>query len=492
MMRNLLLVIFLILFPTFLLSQEYDLSGMQGLKDKNGDVRLELSGYDILITTMKGQAGDEKVIGSIKKKYDMGTILAEYSEAGIPKANKIIEAESKLKDRPKVKLNQVCYILEKSEKEAEIVLFQTLNQRDIILEQEVIRTYLKNGLKYYILDEPTAGSISFAGREINLGTACKWMSPHNINCNGGQMSWAEFPSFESANLDINARIDANANDNVTILSENDIDVIFEGIPSLAHRVVYKQKAGFGQRTQPLIVYYIVQEVRDRYISCVLSNYGYNRNDYELAPLLQEVMSIPELPDMGYNQRDIFQNQDELQAENDEKAYDINLVEIRAGSWFALGNLSNAYKAAPSIGAYLGFPIKRVMAVDVGFMAAFPVDRQLFDYYYRKEPYATKADVLVNINARFRYQQEAARNVYWTIYTGAGVSSVQTDLEKEYYDDDESKWRTFETLDVFGGVNLRYKKVGLYLEYHYSPYSLGGRVRAAYGNSAVNLGIAVCL
>lgn len=490
-MKYILSFVLFILLSASMFSQEYNLAGMQGLRNGKGEVMLELSGYEIAVTTVKGQINNEKTIDAIKKKYNIEIVLAEYSEPEIERTNKIIESESKIKDRPKVKLSQVCYIFGKSDKEVEVVSFQTLNQRDIVLEEEVVRVFLENGLTYYISDERTANSISFAGREINLGSACNWMSPHNVNCKGGQMSWSEFPSFESANLDINTRIDANVNENISILAEDDIDVVFEGIPSLAHRVVYKQKSGFGRRTNPLIVYYIVQEVRGRYVSCVLSNYGYNRNDYELAPLLREVMSIPVLPETAYNQFDIPQFEENQKEEPEEKEYLINLVEIRAGSWFPLGSLRNAYKSAPSIGAYVGYPIKKVMAVDIGFQVAFPVSRELFDYYYRKEPYATKADVVVNVNARFRYQQEAARNVYWTTYAGAGVISVQTDLEKEYYDDGESKWHSFETLDVFGGVNIRYKKVGLYLEYHYTPYSIANKVRANYGNSAVNLGIAVC-
>ncbi len=479
------------LFPVYLFSQEYDFSGMQGLRNKDGQVLLELSGYDISIAVMKGQIDNEKTISSIKKKYNIEAVLAEYSEPQISRTNKIIEAESKVKDRPKVKLNQVYYIFNKSDKEVDIVMFSTLNQRDVILEQEVIKEYLENGLEPYIEADLAANEIDFAGRKIYLGSACKWMSPHNVHCKGGQMSWSEFPSFESAMLDINTRIDANVNDNMTILAENDVDVVFEEIPSLAHRIVYKQKSGVGRRTDPLVVYYIVQEVRGRYVSCVLSNYGYNRDDYELAPLLQEVMSITQLPEGGYNQFSIPQYENHPQPEKEEKEYLINLFEVRAGSWVPLGNLSRSFKAAPSLGAYMGFPIKKVMAVDIGFQVAFPVNKSLFDFYDRRVPYETEADLMVNANIRFRYQQEAAKNVYWTTYVGAGIVSVQTDLEKEYYDSDESKWETFETLDVFGGVNVRYKKVGLYLEYHYMPYSIANKVRKNFGNSAVNLGIAVC-
>ncbi|MDR1883504.1 MAG: hypothetical protein LBR26_12105 [Prevotella sp.] len=486
-MKDLLLTGFFILLSTPLFSQEYDLGGMQGLRNRKGEVMLELSGYEIFITTAKGQVNNKKTINSIKKKYGMETILAEFSEPGFSKTNKIIESESKVKGRPKVKLNQVFYIFNKSDREVEVVSFRTLNQRDVVLEEEVIKMYLKNGLDHCILDEQTANSLSFAGREIDLGSACRWTSPHNVNCKGGQMSWSEFPSFESANLDINTRIDANMHENINVLAEDDIDILFEGIPSLAHRVVYKQKPGAGQSTKPLIVYYVVQEVRGRYVSCVLGNYGYGRNDYELAPLLQEVMSIPVLPEAAYNQFDIPQYEEDT---GKRKEYFDYYMEIHAGSWLPLGNLRNAYKAAPSVGAYIGYPIKKEMAIDFGFRIAFPVNRQLFDYYHSGWTEVAKARFIGNINLRFRYQQAVAKNIYWTTYAGAGVISVQTDLEKEYYYDDNDKWYSFETLDVFGGVNIRYKRAGLYLEYHYTPFSITNKVRKDYGNSALNLGAAV--
>ncbi|MDR0825148.1 MAG: hypothetical protein LBN74_08650 [Prevotella sp.] len=484
-MKHILSLGLFMLFTASLFSQQYDLAGMQGLRNEKGEVMLELSGYDIFVTTVKGQVNNEKTISSIKKKYNMEAVLSEYSDPNISKANNIIEAESVGRNGSKVKMNQVCYLLGKSDTEVGVILFQTLNPRDTVLEQEVVKVYLDNGLAYYISDEQTANSISFAGRKIDLGSACNRISPHNVNCNGGQMSWSEFPTFESANRDINTHIDSNVKDNLSILAEDDIDVIFEDIPSLAHRVVYRQESEFGERTYPLVVYYIAQEVRGRYVSCVLSNYAYNRNDYELAPLLQEVISIPVLPESASNPFDIPRYEDR------EKGSFINLIEVRAGNWFPIGNLRNAYEIAPSIGAYFGYPVKKTMAVDIGFQIAFPINRQLFDYSRSNWTEAAKANIVANVNARFRYQQEVAKNVYWTTYAGAGFISVQTNLDKEYYYDDEDKWYSFETLDVFGGVNLRYKKVGLYLEYHYTPYSISGRVSEDFGNSAVNLGVAVC-
>ncbi|MDR2949633.1 MAG: hypothetical protein LBV71_10530, partial [Prevotella sp.] len=105
-MKHILSFGFFILFSISLFSQTYDLTGMQGLRNEKGEVMLELSGYEISISTIKGQIDNDKTLNAIKKKYNLETILAEYSEPGILRANKIIESESKIKDRPKVKLSQ--------------------------------------------------------------------------------------------------------------------------------------------------------------------------------------------------------------------------------------------------------------------------------------------------------------------------------------------------------------------------------------------------
>lgn len=477
-------LIAVLLFPIYILAQDYDLSSMQGLKDDKGNILLEISGYNISLDSAKEQVTNPKTIKSIKKKQKLTEILAEYQNEELGQPNKIIEAESLMEDRPNVKASQVIYLFNKNEKEVSIVTMQTLNQRDIALEKTVINEYLKNELSEYISSDLTANTINFAGREIELGSACKWMSPHNIHCMGGQISWAEFPSFESAELDINTRIKANDNNKTsTILDEEDLDVIFEGIPSLAHRVVYMPT---GYRRYPLVVYYIVQEVRGRYISCTLSNYGYNRNDYELAPLLQEVMSIAEIPETAHRQFDIPDYEDRIPG-----SYDSPVSwEIRASSWMPMDNLRKTFKVAPTIGFYMGSPLRKKYGIDLGVSIGIPINSNKFDYYRHNEIYETKADIMVGFSIRGRYEQQLAKNVFWRTYIGVGGNSIQTDLKKEYYDDDESKWYWFETIDLYGGASVRYKKVGCFLEYHYTPYSIANRVRSSFGNSAVNIGINV--
>ena len=489
-MRLSLLITFYTICSLAIFSQEYDLNWMHALKNDNGDIMIEISGYEAIVSIQKGHINNEKTIKAIKKKYGIGNILVEYPSGKFSVSNKVIEADLIAKDRPGIKANQICYILENGNGKVDVIYFQTYNQRNPALEEDVIKAYLADGLNKYIENWDT-DKISFAGREVELGNACKWMSPHNIHCKGGQISWSIFPSFLEANLDINNKISANgANKQISVLMEEDIDVIFENTSSLAHRAIYRQVSRYGY-SNPLVVYYIVQEVRGQYISCVLSNYGYNRNDYELAPLLQQFMSIPELPENAYNQFDIPDYEEITDDEKETLNKEIISWELRASTWLPMGNLSNTFKVAPAFGIYLGIPFNRNMAIDLGFQLAFPIKSKLFDYYYKKTFYdVTEAETIVTISLRYRYQQILAKNIYWTTYIGTGLNSVQTDLKKENSDNDNDKWHTVDTFELFGGVGIRYKKVGCFIEYHYSPYSIANKVRSSFGNSAINTGVFV--
>lgn len=481
--------LFISLFSFFLISysicaQEYDFSGLQGLRDQEGNIFFEISGYDITVSSHKGTINDSKTINAIQKKYSLENITATYPDAQILTSNLVMEGEYTLTEGSDINIYQICYLLQTTEKELTTILLQIVEQRDIILEQEFIIAYLKGSLNNYINDFWTVSSFSFAGRTIHMNSICEWVGPHNIYCEGGQISWSEFSDPVSANLFIDAQVEVNNNSGASILSEEDIEVIFEDIPTWAYRVSYLNE-GEGH---PLIVYYIVQEVRGKFIGCVLSNYGYNHNDYALTPLLEQVMNIPKLPDWAYNHTD--SDEEKVDVKEDKINYNISLWEIRAGAFFPIGNLSNIFGPAPSIGTYIGLPINQNFALDLGFHFAFPTNTKSFSFYNNKTEYSTEINAFLNLNLRIRYQKEIERNTYFTPYFGFGIVALRTDLEKEVYSRDEDSHYTIETINPFIGCMIRYQKVGFFVEYHYMPYSIAGKVRESFGNSAFNGGILI--
>lgn len=292
-MRKKIFGLFLCIFPLITFGQKNVLEGMQGLTLK-GDMIFELEGYTMTVQREKATL-DKKGISKIKKKYDLNDVVSEYSDKQIKWQNYVIENRISFKELPDIEELQFCYLLPESDNRMMVVLLQTASKRDTLIERAFMDALFSRKILDYTTDNWVAEKIDFAGREIQLGDVCRWVSPHNVHCaTFGQMGWSVFKTKEEA--EINSQIQMFRNNDsgkYKIEKEEEINVVFEEIPTLAKRITYKintSKLLLGGRDQ-LCVYYIVQKIRGRYMSCVLSHYIEVKGDYSLPPLLKEVMSV---------------------------------------------------------------------------------------------------------------------------------------------------------------------------------------------------------
>lgn len=266
---------------------------MQGLSDK-GNYIFEIEGYTIIIE--KNKTGfDDKGIKRIKKKYDLQDIVSEYKDTRFKWANYVIESTSFDKAVPEVINYQLCYLLPEDDNVTTVVLFESPNRRNKQIEEAFMDAFFKREVLKYVSNEWGVDKINFAGRNIPLGNVCSWVSPFNVHCPSfGQISWSIFRKKEDAEINNNAHLLLNKKSGMyRVQDEDEVDVIFEGVPTKAKRVVYRinrSKVLLGGRNQ-LAVYYIVPKIRGRYLSCVLSHYIEDKNNYRLSPLLEEVMSL---------------------------------------------------------------------------------------------------------------------------------------------------------------------------------------------------------
>jgi len=487
-MKRLLLLFILFVPAIYIFAGDYDFSALQGLRDKKGNIYFEISGYDIFYSSMAGKVNDLQTRAKFKKQHTIKGIQTEYSNPDLGLPNHVIETVQPLEKNPNLKSNQIFYLFSQKENEIKYIVFQTINQRDTLLEKEFIKAFLEEELANYISDDWTGESISFAGRTVQLGTACQWRSPHNLFCKGGQISWSEFLSAESAEADLNLRIVANNKDSTAILSQDYIEIVFEELPTIALRVSYLQKNSY----YPLIVYYVTQEIRGKYISCIMSNYGYNRNDYELSSLLQQFMSIPSPPAWAYNRFDIpqYEKPSSKSATNEWKGLNF---EIRSGAAFPLGNLNRIFQfAAPSFDLIMGFSIKQNISIDCGLMVAAPAKKRPFNYTDRGETFETKARTLREYSLRYRYMHTLNKNISYITYIGIGMSSILTDLVKETTSDNQTVYQSVDALDLYAGVQLRYKKLGYFVEYHRSSFPNSSKVENNFGSSFLYTGFSYSL
>lgn len=296
MKYRLLFFVFLLnlLLPQSFFSQVNILQDMQGLTLK-GDMIFELKGYVITVAKENGSLDRKKDIDRIKKNYALKNIIKEYKDPEIKWQHLAIEATTKIEGVPEAHGFQKCYLLPESDDRMMVVMMQSVNGREEMIEDAFMDALFSRELTQYTTDNWTASAINFVGREIQLGDMCNWVSPQNVHCAAfGQMSWSVFDSEEKAL--INTKILEALNDNsgkYKIEKSENVNVIFEGEPTVARRVTYKIKGSkllLGGRNQ-IAVYYITQKVRGKYVSCMLTNYIEIKDNYDLPMLLQEVMRL---------------------------------------------------------------------------------------------------------------------------------------------------------------------------------------------------------
>ncbi len=266
---------------------------MQGLSYKEGLI-FEVEGYTIIIEKNKERLS-EKGIKNIKKKYDLKQVTKEYSDSQIKWQNYVIEGKSYEKSVPDVVHYQLCYLFPETDQTMTVVLFESPSRKDTLVEKAFMVAFFNRQLSKYTADTWEADKINFAGRNIPLGNVCSWVSPCNVHCPAfGQISWSTFRNPEDAEVNNQAYYIINKKSGMyKQLREEDVDIVFEGTPTRAKRAIYKinrSKVLLGGRNE-LAVYYVVQKVRGKYISCVLSHYIEDKNNYRLAPLLEEVMKL---------------------------------------------------------------------------------------------------------------------------------------------------------------------------------------------------------
>ncbi len=267
-------------------------SNMHGIRQEESEF-YEVEGYSVFVQIQK-TSFDDKGFKKIKKKYsiDKETTASVNPDFAV---GKIFMQEEQRTE--KVKQKAIYYLFPEGDYATRVIGFQTANSRDLQLEKFLVMVILGNAIPERVYTSMYVDSIKFADRFITLGPACNWMGTHNIQCPYmGQMNWAEFRSLDRAKEMMDAQFDITAHRAMgEILEQDTIEVKFERTDAKAIKTKYKiqipQLIMGGSNI--LIIYYVVAEVRGKYVACVMSHYTDDVNAKQLPPLLSEVMELKE-------------------------------------------------------------------------------------------------------------------------------------------------------------------------------------------------------
>jgi hypothetical protein len=257
---------------------------------ESGVLFLEAEGYDIFVESLDFGL-NEKGISKIKKKYSAKN--AQLTTDSVTNLKVLAMTEQK----NGVTVYFTYYLHPVSEESSTIIGFIRPKARDIGLERDFVNSQLSNKIPSFVYTSLYIDSIDFVGRKIDLGSACRWMSPHNVQCpNYGQMNWAIFDNQKQAEEYRDTHFEMTKNKNLTDIKEEKwITVKLEGQETKALKTRVKiqlPKFAMGG-SNTLIAYYVTAQVRGKYVTCILSHYTDDVGADKLPPLLSEVMELIE-------------------------------------------------------------------------------------------------------------------------------------------------------------------------------------------------------
>lgn len=200
---------------------------------------------------------------------------------------------------PNTVQNTSYYFVEVPNKGIRVIIFASVNKKDKELEIEFIRLLNNNSIPKTIYEPLEIDSINFAGRKIPLGSSCRWMGINNVQCPYyGQMNWSVHKTLEDASASVaNQYSVINARKQGKIVSEEIVDVIFEGSEVKAKRVVFDLKGVTSVLVgtsggKALTIYFVAAPVRQNFVSCVMSFWNNDTiNPSGLTPLLEQIMKL---------------------------------------------------------------------------------------------------------------------------------------------------------------------------------------------------------
>ncbi|MGB0175836.1 MAG: hypothetical protein ACPF9D_01635, partial [Owenweeksia sp.] len=151
------------------------------------------------------------------------------------------------------------------------------------------------GIPEYVITGITPSTVDFSGRMIEVSPGCRWMEPHNIQCPGkGQVNWSLHTTAEEASEALEQQIYYTRTfKQAELMSEEEVPVIFEGVPLMARKMVYhiKMPKLLMGGSNILIIYYVSTEVRGNHLHCVMSFYDTDASPGGLAPLVKQIMQL---------------------------------------------------------------------------------------------------------------------------------------------------------------------------------------------------------
>lgn len=264
--------------------------------NSNGTTFYNIDGYTITSQTLN-YPFTEKGLKKVYRKYAIKKKQTKTQDDQLPYNNYYVFNKDQVAEG--IVQNNSYYFIENKDKRITIIVFVAINKMDKEFERSMIKPLLEESIPKENYAAMTIDSINFAGRKIKLGSNCNWANVNSVQCPySGQMSWSVHSDLEDAKNAVAQQFEiTKSRKNGKVLSEEMVDILFEGTATKAKKVIYDLTgitsllaSASGGKT--LTIYYVAAEVRGNAVSCVMSFWNNDTlTENGLAPLLEEVMTL---------------------------------------------------------------------------------------------------------------------------------------------------------------------------------------------------------
>ena len=285
------------LFSTLVFSQEND-DFTKRLKAINNQTIIfyNVDGVDFSSQTFSNEFS-EKGLKKLYRKYSIKDSDLKVKDENLTHNNIYITKSENITEN----INQISsyYFVENKDKTVSVFWFGYYNKLNKEFERKYVNRILNNEIPKEVYEPMTIDSIDFAGRKIKLGNNCNWTNINTVQCPYyGEMNWSVHKTIESAKNSIDNQFNVTKSQKGgKVISEEDVDVIFEGTETKAKKVIYDFTGAksllvgmSGGKT--LTIYYVASKVRENYVSCCMSFWNNDMlTENGLAPLLEKIMQL---------------------------------------------------------------------------------------------------------------------------------------------------------------------------------------------------------
>lgn len=295
-MKSIFFVIFTLI-STFSFGQEND-DFSKRLKAINNQTIIfyNVDGVDFSSQTFSNEFS-EKGLKKLYRKYSIKESDIKTKDEILQNNNLVITKSENVAEN----INQISsyYFVENKNKTVSVFWFGYYGKQNQEFERKYVNLILNDEIPKEVFEPMTIESIDFAGRKIELGNSCYWTNINTVQCPYyGEMNWSVHKTAESAKNSIDNQFNVTKNKKGgKVLSEEDVDVIFEETETKAKKVIYdftgaKSLLAGMSGGKTLTIYYVACKVRENYVSCCMSFWSNDTiTESGLAPLLDKVMKI---------------------------------------------------------------------------------------------------------------------------------------------------------------------------------------------------------